>query len=301
MPPSLVIRLLALGVTFALSAILHGGGRFLWVIYALGFAHYILAVRYSTRQIAQVGRAAEYALATAALIALALALHLGRVSLLLYFGLHHALNEAYRREDPALATPSMPRPSVFTTPAMPTLSAFAVQALAYVVTLRRPLAIAADVAFWLEVALLFAAVVHADLAWRNPARQRVGMTALCSAELASVLLAAFSLVARVEFLDVVLYHFILWALLPLPRLRARGSRALGSYVAAQALLTIGALLVSPLGPPGLRIDSISYSELFFLGSYAHITISFALSDAHPVWMTRFFRGEPASSGAASAG
>lgn len=79
-------------------------------------------------------------------------------------------------------------------------------------------------------------------------------------------------------------------MLPIDRIRQRGTAAFGEY-AGLSVAAIGAfLLLSPLGPAPMRIGAASFTELFLLLSYLHITLSFALSDAHPRWAIRFFRG-----------
>jgi hypothetical protein len=81
MPVELLIRGASLAVTAALCVGWRDApGTLLWATYSLGFAHYFLAQRYSTRQMGQALASAPQALAVSGLGLLTLSLYYGGVS-----------------------------------------------------------------------------------------------------------------------------------------------------------------------------------------------------------------------------
>ena len=72
--------------------------------------------------------------------------------------------------------------------------------------------------------------------------------------------------------------------------RRSGTSGLTEYAGLSLAFAGVALLLSPLGPSATRLAMHTYSEQFLVWSYLHITLSFALSDAHPAWTVRLFRG-----------
>lgn len=255
-------------------------GAFMWGTYSLGFAHYALALRYSTRQVAQAVATPAQGLSLLGLVCLSFALYYDDFPLVAYFGVHHVLNEAYLRR--ASTTTSSP----FRLQA----ASCAFHAAAYITILR------ADTSFaWVEPMPAFAALITATaLLARELVRARTAAPTakrldLCASDLAAGLLIAASLFVRITFLEIVAYHFILWALLPIEKFRTRGPLALAEYVGLSVAIFSGALLLSPLGPAATRLGAVTFSQHFLFWSYAHITVSFGLSDAQPTWMVKLFR------------
>lgn len=254
---------------------------FVAATYSLGFAHYLLALRYSAGQIRQIADAPVQLLSLLGLALFGVALYQFDFPLFIYFGLHHALNEAYLRRAAAAA------PAVLSGVDAP---AAAFHALAYLAILRWSPELAGIDPGWIWVGFAAATALLARALWplraRLPGRQ---LLALCAPEIAAVALLVLSLFVRVTFLQLVFYHFAIWAVLPVERIRARGAAALGEYGALSVAMLGLFLLLSPLGPPPTRIGTARFTELFLVASYLHITLSFALSDAHPRWAIRLFR------------
>lgn len=284
LPQALCIRLACIVATAGVCvAWRHAPSMFVWATYAVGFTHYLLALRYSSGQMRQLLTAPSQVLALLGLGLLAVALYQTDFPLFLYFGLHHALNEAYLRRPAAGPPAAMVRLNA---------AAAAFHAAAYLTALRW-----AREMVWIDAQLTWIAFAAAAglLAWTishtGVATSRRQLLELCAPEATSAALVALSLFIRLTFLEVVLYHFMLWALLPIVRIRRRNSRGgLAEYAALSLALTGVALLLSPLGPSATRLTMHTYSEQFLFWSYLHITLSFALSDAHPAWTVRFFRG-----------
>jgi hypothetical protein len=105
-----------------------------------------------------------------------------------------------------------------------------------------------------------------------------------------------SLLVKISFLQMVMYHFVLWTIIPVPVLRAAGTHKLIEY----ALLSFGtldlfaALTITQLGSNLVPLSAV-YSQFYFW-SYVHITASFALSAAHPDWIVQLFRVPQAQRG-----
>ena len=278
-----LVRCVSLALTAAICGASSDAPRtFVWGTYSLGFAHYFLALRYSTRQIGQAIATGPRRLFLLALVLLGVALYADGVALVAYFGLHHALNEAYLRR-PAAAE-ELPRASLQAAGA-------AFHAVIYAAVLRGDPGFA-WVAWWWAGPTLVATGALVVRAARQETAAGGRLLDLCASEAAALLLLVGSLFVRVAFLEVVLYHFILWTLLPVDKMRRRGRGALAEYVGLSAGLVTVALVLSPLGPGPTPTATAAFSQQFLFWSYAHITLSFALSDAHPAWMTRLFRGSP---------
>ena len=284
MPAQLLIRCASLVVTAALCvAWRNSPATFVWTTYSLGLAHYFLALRYSARQIGEVLAAPAHLLSVAGLGLLTVALYQGNVSLMVYFGLHHALNEAYLRRFAGATSPRAHSP----------LNAAAVlfHAVSYVTILRFDLGFSwVGVRWFLSALVVATAAVVVALLRPREFRNASQMMDLCAAEIAGVVLVVVSLFVRITFLQMVLYHFVLWALVPIERIRSRGKVALGQYLAVSAAVLGILALMSPLGPALTQIGAGTFSQQFLFWSYAHISLSLALSDAHPRWITRLFRG-----------
>lgn len=276
-----LVRCVSLAVTAAICGASSEAPRtFVWGTYSLGFAHYFLALRYSTRQMGQAIATGPQRLFLLALVILGGALYADGVTLVAYFGLHHALNEAYLRR-PARVDE---RPRAW----LPAAGA-AFHAVVYATVLRGDPGFAWVAWWWAGPAV----VATGALVVRAAKQEAAGgdrLIDLCPSEAGALLLLAGSLFVRVAFLEVVLYHFILWALLPVDSIRRRGRGALAEYIGMSTGLVAIALFLSPLGPRSTPAATAAFSQQFLFWSYAHITLSFALSDAHPAWMTRLFRG-----------
>ena len=94
---------------------------------------------------------------------------------------------------------------------------------------------------------------------------------------------------RLQLLDVVCYHFLFWFLHPLPAMSARGRSRVAAYLAVIGLSTALAWTLSPFGARGSLLNPGSYVARFYAWSYVHVSSSFAVSAAHPGFITRWFR------------
>lgn len=277
MPRALRIRLAAGAMTAAIVWLYHGSGSsFLWCAYSVGFAHYLLALYYASAQLRAAAHAGPQLLSVAGLGVLSLFLYQIDFPLVVYFGLHHALNEAYGRGRSTDTARLAAAAAVF-------------QGVAYATVLRFVPQFAGVDQIWIWAAFTLAGLWFAVELYQTRALR----FDLCAPEIATAMLVVISLFVQPTFVQFVLYHFMLWVLLPVERLSARGENAVLRYAALSIVVTGLCLLVSPIGPPALRLPIAWFNEQFLFWSYAHITLSFALSDAHPAWLVRLFRAGPA--------
>jgi hypothetical protein len=275
----LALRLACVAATAALALGWHTAPfGFVAAIYSLGFAHYLLALVYAAGQLRQIASAGAHWLSFAGLVLLGVTLYTSDFPLLVYFGIHHAANETYGRRtglDAGL-------------PAGLAAPLFAFHLAAYVAALRwSPLLAGIDQAWiWLGFGAA-AAVLIAAL------RRNTVPIVASAPELSALALVGLSLAVNLSFLQVVFYHFALWAVLPAQRIYRRGGApAVAGYVTLSAAAFAAAFSLSPIGPTAARLPGGWFTEQFLLWSYLHITLSVALSDAHPSWAVRLFRAAP---------
>jgi hypothetical protein len=284
MNPDLHSRTASIALTAALAALVTDYSQWVALVIGFGFAHYLLSFYYARAGIrSQLGDPALL-LPLVSLCALLAVVYFLDFPLEIYFGVHHACNEGYLRRRSSRMT------------AYSTASLQGSRALfhlaAYFCILRFDAVVGQLPDAFLWSFLTVAAVLHAFqllAAQRQPDNETAGLLRESAIELLLLLLVGLSIFTRVTFLQFVMYHFILWTLLPIAAIRQQGRSQLAEY----GLLTVGALLffivliTNQLFSTYLNL-SFYYSQ-FILWSYIHITTSFALSSAHPQWMVDLFR------------
>jgi hypothetical protein len=242
------------------------------VVYVLSFVHYTASLWYSRAPMRDAALARPAAFA--ALVAFGASLYLLKFPLILYFGIHFALNEAYLGPGGARAARGPAAALVFA---------------AYLFTLRNESVFAALPPV-LPAAALAAAAAYYAAAFVRGRRALAAGEALDAAVLFAGALgvSALSTIFNVRFLHVILYHFVFWTLFPAYRFAERPAR-LASYAALVSALFAAFWAVSPIGflpEPAASSDFLAH---FRFWSYAHITLSFAASDAHPERLVELFR------------
>lgn len=253
---------------------------------AFGLAHYCLSLHYSRTQVLRLAR-----LPSAALPILSVALFcapfvaagavLGNMgsALLVYFGIHHVLNEVHMlslvtaRSDGTTSSGFRTSATFFHASAY---FAIVVHSREWLTAFKLPLGLL----------LLVSAVLHFN-ALRRELGTSSGAATLLRAGAFEACVFAFALAVytfnwHVRWTDIVLYHFVYWLLFPTLSLRKRGALAVRRYVAENVVLVVGF---------GFLLGTMSRSlivDLFNIGSFFHIATSFALSRAQPSWITRWF-------------
>jgi hypothetical protein len=92
---------------------------------------------------------------------------------------------------------------------------------------------------------------------------------------------------RCSALEIATYHFLFWNFLPLIGAGASPRRGAG-YLLATVAATGFFLALSPIGPAPLRLPTGLYVQAFSFFSFAHITLSLALSRANPSALVHWF-------------
>ncbi len=256
-------------------------------VYTLAFAHYYMALLYSGRPIKQAVSAPQAQWKLVSLLVMGGALYWNRYSLVIYFGVHHALNETYLLD------------RVTTKAQDKTLRAFRAAGVVlnlavYLFLLRHHKELEFIPRLALAVTVAVSYVVFFYYLWRvKPLMNRSELIDNCAAEIVSVVALAVSFWVEVQFLYIVAYHFVFWAIRPLPKLITAARGDMSRYLVLTALIFAGAYTLSPFGFLKYKMKDSLFYQAFILFSYAHITMSFAISDAHPGWINRFFRKIPA--------
>lgn len=298
MPIYLLLRIASILVVAALAGLSPDRPTWLSLVYSITLAHFLLAFVYSRRQIAD---ALTQPLSLLAILSVALVggtLYAFRISLVFYFALHHAFNEAYVLKHTTPGDDAAVR--AFRG------SGVLLHLFLYLFLLRRTASMGpSDLSFLYplfrrtggllnENLLLAGLAVSYGLFFyylfriRRHCSRRV-LIENCGLEVLGLGAAAVSFVLPFQFLHIVLYHVVFWSLLPLPKLVARGARGLLPYLGLTAAAVAGFVALSPIGVPGLRLRPALFQQQFILWSYIHITASLVLSNAHPQWLVDLFR------------
>ena len=279
-------RLFSIALTALFFATLHDRTLLFPIIASVGFGHYTLALWYSRRRVAALARTPSAYPAFALLTAFGVGLYMSGISILVYFIFHHVFNEVYAR-DRVVLLEAHPWGASFRTSAVVLnaalfLAAFRSQPLfqytRYGVTLAALLA--AYAAFFICLAKVRGALSRRELVDH------------CAFEIAGAGIVAVTFFVTLNALTLVIFHFVVWALIPVSAMRRAGRPALARYVALTALVTAASVAISPVGFQSFRVDSSAFAQAFFLASFLHISWSMALSDAHPAWIRRLFAPRP---------
>lgn len=271
-----LLRLSACLITVAVSSSL-GYVAFVSVVFAFAVSHILLAVPYSSGQLATLASdPRRFALPSCLLMALAAAsMVYDQPPMFLVFGFHHVCNEAYFAQERfgragrgLVLARSLMHASVYAAIAREEL---VVLGLELPVAAYAGIVAAATGAYLLLLLRKRAEGAGAELAY----------------ELLAPLAAAIGLATKALTLDHVLtYHFLFWAAYPVKPLAAKG--ALLRYAAATLGLFGVALLFTPVTLHWGGLDEAGLSRVTRVLGYFHIFTSIALSRQHPAWLRTWF-------------
>lgn len=266
---------------------------YLSLFFAVLFGHYALALWYSQRRLRQLLSPSAAPLGQLSLLlGCVLIPLLDLPSLVVYFGLHHALTEGYmvatRRGGGAPEDVDEGRLLV---------SRVALTFAGYCLLLWRDRSfMELPLQGWAAIAAACFVAFLVCLA-RVLARRRLrGADALdlLAFEVVGLALAAGTRWLPVTFHDVVFYHLLVWTVLPLRRLSSGAARA--KFVAQVAVVTALFYCLMPAAGlvPALTLHWwLRQSQLW---GYFHITTSFAIAGFNPAWVTRWFFPAPSLPG-----
>lgn len=276
-----VVSVAIVAGTIALTR--HPNGIWLALVFSVGFGHYALSVIYAKEPIRRVLSRPRSIIALLALALLSYALFTRQFSLLILFAIHHVFNEVYLPDRVLKITDKAHLIAL-------RFTRLALNAFAFVIMVRH----APEFVRW-DGPLLYAGLAASAVALtllilplRKSAPHGVWLD-LCAFEAVGLLMVALSFYTRITFLDIVLYHFVFWALYPLPKMFERGPRPALTYLGLNVALTTAFFLVSPSSPAARLFNPAQWEDQFRFWSYFHIATAFALSTAFPVWITRWFR------------
>lgn len=277
-----IFRLLTLAF---IALVCHfGNTRFSLILLTAGFAHYILAFIYSRRRLKLVLSDARtmpsFILVTLAGIILAVCQQ--PVAWLSVF--HHNFNEVYMRD--AFKVRSEPLKNL-------RLSSLILNCILFITILRNQPGLEG-----LNHAVLFTAVGLSAVwyfAMLHRSRASFSVPQLidsCMYEIVSFSMLALSFSYPLNLGHFFMYHFVFWALYPIPGMIKKGPSTVRTYAAWHIILlpALWALFTHMQINPALR----SIPALFGWLGFIHITTSLGLSDEQPQWIIKFFRTQASS-------
>lgn len=282
-----LLRLVSI-IVVAATVVSTRDSRGLWlaVVLSVGFGHYALSVLYAKEPIRRVLSRPRSIGAFAALAGASYLLYVNHFSLLIAFAVHHVFNEVYL-PDRVLRTGDALRLKQLR------FARTAFHFFLFFVLLRN----APEIQNWSRLllfgGLICSAMIVALLMFRlREMASRAVFADLCTFELIGLLMVPLSFFYNFRFLDIVLYHFVFWALYPLPKMIERGTAPALKYVGLNILLSAGFFLLSPASPLVMLFSDAQWFGQFRFWSYFHIATAFALSTAFPDWITRWFKPVP---------
>lgn len=280
----------ASGALMALALLAFPRGRpYLSFVWSFAFCHYLMALWYSRPPIrAALGNRAGWPW-LAVLAGVGTASYLAGVELSLYFGIHHALNEAFmldrvtrQRSDPRVR---LVRGAGFVFH----MTAFFCLTGTTTTLLFEP--------WWLWSLPVAGGLYAWTLLRARPVLSRREMAdhLLFEAALVPLAVAVVASGTTLNVYDVSLYHFLFWTLFPARSMWQRGT-SMAPYWAATVLLLGGFFVFSPIAIVDPHFGRAEFRHAFTLLSFVHITMSVAISNANPDVVNQLFR--PAAGSAA---
>lgn len=268
----LIISVFAMLISFAVAEVL-SGYMLSTAVFGLGYAHYALGLKYSRRGVTNAWQqpVAKGLILTALVGSVLLAGQTWATpGIIVYFGIHHAISEAYFAQESAQVR-----------------SAHGVVVLGtYLAIIFRNLSFFpyAQQAGWVITAVGIAALLY----------YVKGQKGILNRFPWLVIGPAFLLLSHwvvVDWRVLTLFHFIFWGALPALRPGMIKGMALRKYWTETALAnTFSLVAVFALYYYGLTTQNglpyMAMMKLFFAWSYLHITWSFVVSGANPPWIKR---------------
>lgn len=279
-----LLQLLAVGITVILALTVQSKVGWASVFISLGLSHYFLAIYYARHRTMRLVNQRHSWLPAMLLLAIGATLYKADFPLIWYFLAHHVFNEVYLRQN---ISPLGPREE--TAPIRNVSLVF--HTLAYLVLLDGSHYELGELAV---PAMVLLGSVAATYFWMiAKLRNSVALPVIVNnvmLELIALSLIPLALSQGITFQQLVCYHFVFWALMPLLRLKQAGVQWFLGY----SVLAIGSTaLFLALSPMRFIAAPISFSmgeyySQFILWSYVHITLAFATSSAFPLWIRRWF-------------
>ncbi len=277
-----LLQLLAGVLTAALAAYAAGNASFwLSVVFSLAFSHYLLALWYGRRHLLSAAVEPASLLALAATLVIGYTLYRSAFPLAVYFAVHHAFNEVYLRHgrlpEDLDAPLGVQRFASIILHLCAVLLLIRLPQLDYLLPILWVLMLGSTVVWLRVLAGYWSRLDHS---------QRLDQVML---ELMVLLLLPISWLYQFTLVQIICYHVIFWALYPLLGLsRQRRMGPIIGYIVLSCAAVAVFMAISPIGVYELKVPPDLFYSQFIVWSWLHITLAFATSTAHPLWITRWF-------------
>jgi hypothetical protein len=267
-----------------MGAVLPNFYAFAMVLYAVTITHYLVAFVYSRRQISMIVRNPSSWAPALVCVALGPILYFLQLSATIFFGVHHVFNEVYltRANEPAKQQSGSDK--------LLRRTALLLNMSIYLAVLRHDPALQ-----WLNPKATFVvlAVTTGAMALilfkKRHEYTRAEMLQLCVAELWTLSLVPFANKLHINLFQVILYHVIFWTIYPVKAMLKGGLAPVLRYSAITVAFLAVSVAIAPFSGLPWRLSFTTYERLFWLLGYLHISTSFALSSAHPMFMRKLFQ------------
>jgi hypothetical protein len=252
-----LIRLISIALTIAVYLSLPGNKVWTNLVFALGFSHYFVALIYSKKQVLTLANRMQ-----------------NYLPLVIPFGIHHVLNEVY------LLQRSWKRQ----------FSAVLFNASIYLALVRSypKLAFIPEPFLWFAVSLTGILFFY-FLIQSVRTKGSTNIMDSCSLEILGLIILGCSFFFEITFLQIVCYHFVFWILFPGGKFLKQNHGKFVRYLIITLFVNAFFLMISPIGLDRLHLSAREFDIQFRFWSYFHITLSFAVSEAHPRWIRQWFR------------
>lgn len=301
MPVYFLIRIVSIATVLLVAVQSPNDTTWVALVYGFGFAHYLMALIYSKRQLTALASQPLGLVTLLSLVVCGAGLYYVQFPLLVFFALHHAFNEAYILKHTIQSDNHAVRAL--------RVSAVLLHLCLYFFLLRHTPTIGfvdlsvvyasisrgADGAGMVKTKLLLAGLMCSYglfFYYLYRIRSCLNLRTFIensALELLALVAIAASFYVNVNPHQIILYHCVFWSLFPVPKIWAAASRELTVYLGLTTLCTTFFLFLSPLSVAKHGLSAFVFQEQFKLWSYIHLTASFALSNAHPDWITGLFR------------
>lgn len=277
------IRVLSIICIIAVKLLVPNHSVWISVVFSVGYGHFLLSVVYAKNQFIQSFSQLQSSILMGLLLVLGGILYYIDFSLIIFFAIHHVFNEVYvvNRSYAQNRTKSF---------AFFRISSIVLNFFVYFVILRNT-----SILEFINPDLLLGGLVISYFVFAYSLfgiRQKLKGGKLFDSiafELTGLIMVGLSYVVYISFIDIVLYHVVFWIFYPLPKFRSLGQLQLARYLFLTIACTAVFLILSPNGVFNYAYSGSIFYKQFFLWSYIHITSSFAISNANPMWINRIFR------------
>ena len=277
---AIISRYLALLVVIVLSHFTNQT-QFFATVTCIGLAHYVLALIYSKKAIFRLNgqRTLQIKFGLWIVAAIAMARY-NLPPILFYFGLHHALTESYCFE--VSTSDWFNKTSV-------KASRFWFVLFSYLVVLGEtpPLN---HVPHWIFLGGFIVPFVL--FCWQLISASKMprplSIWPVLLYELPLCLILVLSFYVTISFLQVILYHFLFWAVLPFLKKWDISKQETLKYVFLSVGVTTFFYLLLPASGTHWAMPIWKLAFFFWIFGGVHISLSFAMSAANPDFIVRFF-------------